>query len=455
MVVDTNQYDEALNSLKIDRSRRGRGGPRWAAVWILTGAAGIAALLLWLLFQGRSQAIEVQTIRASASTAPAIADPGVVLNATGYIVAHHRIEVTSKVMGKVAWIGVEKGDKVRQGQVLVRLEDQEFRAQLQQARGNVANLEAKLREMQAGSRPEEIAAARANVAQAEADLENYRISLERTRGLVAAGIVSRQNLDDAQARYDGQKAKVESLQKNYELVKLGPRIEEIDAVRGQLEQARGQLAYAETMLDATLIRAPVSGTILERAVEVGEFVTTNFVGDRGAKGYVAALADLNDLQVELDINQDDFAKLGPRQRGIVTTDAFPDRKYDGVIDEISPAADRQKATVQVKVKILKPDEYLRPEMNARVAFLADLKTAAGAAQQAPIVIPSSAVRDGKTVFLARDGKAFERPVKVRATSARGSEISEGLADGEEVIINPPPNLKNGDRIKPKAKSAAL
>ena len=99
-----------------------------------------------------------------------------------------------------------------------------------------------------------------------------------------------------------------------------------------------------------MIRAPVTGTILERAVEKGEFVTTSFVGERGAKGYVVSLADLNDLRVELDINQNDFAKLGARQRGTITMDAYPDRRYEGVIDEISPEANRQKATVQVKVR---------------------------------------------------------------------------------------------------------
>ena len=136
----------------------------------------------------------------------------------------------------------------------------------------------------------------------------------------------------------------------FDLVKIGPRKEQIDAVPGQIEQAQGTVAYAETQLSNTVIRAPVTGTILERAVEKGEFVTTSFVGDRGAKGYVVSLADLNDLQVELDINQNDFAKLGPKQKGIVTTDAYPDRKYEGYIYEISPEANRQKATVQVKVK---------------------------------------------------------------------------------------------------------
>ena len=124
---------------------------------------------------------------------------------------------------------------------------------------------------------------------------------------------------------------------------------------------RGELlSYAETNLSNTIIRAPVTGTILERAVEKGEFVTTSFVGDRGAKGYVVSLADLNDLEVELDISQNDFARLHMGQKGIITTDAFPDRKYDGFIREMSPEANRQKATVQVKVKVAHPDGYLRP-----------------------------------------------------------------------------------------------
>src|SRR6516225_9684259 len=159
-----------------------------------------------------------------------------------------------------------------------------------------------------------------------------------------------------------------------------------------MEQARGALAYAETNVANTVIRSPVTGTILARAVEKGEFVTTSFVGDRGAKGYVVSLADLNDLEVELDISQNDFAKLHGAQHGIVTTDAFPDRKYDGFIKEISPEANRQKATVQIKVKITKPDEYLRPEMNASVAFISERKAegASTAAEKPVVMVPSSA-----------------------------------------------------------------
>jgi len=217
-----------------------------------------------------------------------------------------------------------------------------------------------------------------------------------------------------------------------------------------VEQAKGALAFAETNLANTVIHAPVTGTILERAVEKGEFVTTSFVGDRGAKGYVVSLADLNDLEVELDISQNDFAKLHFGQHGTVTTDAFPDRKYDGFIKEISPEANRQKATVQVKVKIAKPDEYLRPEMNASVAFLADRKrdAGAGAAARPVVMIPASAVRDN-AVFVVLERKALRRAVKTGATSGQSVRVEEGLIGGEDLITSPPAGLKDGDRVRQK------
>ena len=373
-------------------------------LFVLLGAGRFA-------YEKLNAAPVVQVLRVKPATSPSASGGAVILNATGYIVAAHRIQLAAKVVGKVQWIGVDKGTKVKEGQVIVRLEDDDYRAQLQQAKGNLANLEAKLKELENGSRPEEISAAAANLSVAKADLENARVTLSRTRDLTAAKVMSDQALDDAQARYDQGVAKVVSLQKTYDLVKLGPRQEQIDAARGQVEQARGSVAYAQSQLEDTVIRAPVTGTILERAVEKGEFVTTSFVGDKGAKGYVVSLADLNDLQVELDISQNDFAKLGPRQKGVVSTDAFPDRKYDGFIEEISPEANRQKATVQIKVRVVKPDDFLRPEMNANVAFISDEKPAGDSTAAKPVIVaPTSAVRDG-AVFVILGGKAVRRPVK--------------------------------------------
>jgi HlyD family secretion protein len=381
----------------------------------------------------------------------AAAPEGVVLNATGYIVAAHKIQVAAKVIGKVQWIGVDKGDRVKEGQVIVRLEDDEYQAQLTQAKGNLANLQARLDEALHGSRPEEIAQALANLNTSKADLENARVSLDRAKNLVKEDLASHQAVDDAQARYNSAVARVESIAQAYELIRLGPRQEQIASLRGQVEQAKGTLAYAETSLANTIIRAPVNGTILERAVERGEFVTTSFVGERGAKGYVVSLADLNDLEVELDISQADFAKLHSAQRGVITTDAFPDRRYDGFIKEISPEANRQKATVQVKVKVARPDEYLRPEMNASVSFLADAKpaaSAAGAPARPVVMVPAAAVHDG-AVFVFLDGKAVRRPVKAGAASGKEVRIEQGLIGGEDLIVNPPAGLKDGDKVRRK------
>jgi HlyD family secretion protein len=446
--------DAELKNLQIDRSKRRSAAPsKWATRWIVAGIVVFVLLGAWRLTWEKLNAppmVEVQRVK---SMSAASAAEGVVLNATGYIVAAHKIQVAAKVIGKVKWIGVEKGDRVKEGDVLVRLEDDEYQAQLMQGKGQLANLQAKLAEAMHGSRPEEISLAQANLSSAQSDLDNARTTLERTRNLVKQGVMAQQALDDAQARHDSAQHRANALQKTYELVKLGPRQEQIDALRGQMDQARGVVAYAETNLANTVIKAPVSGTILERAVEKGEFVTTGFVGDRGAKGYVVSLADLNDLEVELDISQNDFAKLHAGQHGTVTTDAFPDRKYDGLIKEISPEANRQKATVQIKVKVSKPDNFLRPEMNASVAFRSEEKAvnARDATAKPVVIVPAAAVRDG-AVFVLLEGKAVRRAVKTGATSGQGVRVEQGLVGGEELIANPPPGLKDGDKVRQKAET---
>ncbi len=438
-----------LKSLRIDRSRKRQAeASPWATRFII---AGILIFVLLgaarFIYARLNSATEVDIVRVRAASALSGGEGNVILNATGYIVAAHKIELAAKVVGKVASIDVDKADKVKAGQVLVRLEDDEYRANVLSAQGNLEMLKAKLAEAEHGSRPEEVAKAKADLEQARADQVNARVSLDRTRGLVSEKIMAQQALDDAQARYDSAVAKVASFDRAYELVRLGPRQEEIDALRAQVSQAKGTLDYAQVQLDNTVIRAPIDGTILERNVEKGEFVTTGFVGDKGAKGYVVSLANLRDLEVELDINQNDFAKLGGKQPGVVTTDAYPDRKYQGAITEISPEANRQKATVQVKVKVLEPDDYLRPEMNASVAFFSPEKPGAKPTESKPIVtVPASAVRDG-AVFVVVGGKAIRRTIKVGGTSSQGVQVAEGLIGGEDVVANPPANLKDGQKVK--------
>ncbi len=449
----TTKYDE-LKSLRIHDHERGDHPeePKWSKRYIIVGIAVVVLLSLstavYRALQGSVP--EVETARATVESGSV---GGTVLNATGYIVAHHKINVNSKVTGRVAWIGVEKGDKVKEGQVLVRLEDDEFRAQFRQAEGAYESAKARLAALENGSRPEEIERARHDLEQAQAQLVNDKANLERMRPLVQEGVFSRQQLDDAVARYDTSLQKVNSLQRTYDLVKIGPRKEDIDAARGQMAQAQGQMEYAKSQLDATQIRAPVTGTILERTAEKGELITAQFASsaEGGPQGSVVSLADLNDLQVELDISQGDFAKLGPKQRGVVTTDAYPDRKYNGVIAEISPEANRSKATVQVKVQIQNPDDFLRPEMNANVQFLSDEKPSAQGVSGA--VVPMAAMKDSggkKVVFIVYKEHAKAREVKVVAQRNDGYLV-EGLTGGEDVIVRPPADLKDGDKIRLKAK----
>src|SRR5947208_1868816 len=451
MAIDTKHKD--LEGLRIDRSAVATesGGSPWARSIIIGGIVvivllGIAALA-YRIFGG--SAPEVDVVRTTAEGGDI---GGVVLTATGYIIPHHKIEANSKVTGRVAWIGVEKGDKVKEGQVLVRLEDQEFRAQYDQQRGAADSARAQLEQLQHGSRPEEIQQTEHNLSEARATAANDKLTLERTRTLVAQGVLSQQALDDATAKYEASQQRVHSLEQTYELAKLGPRSEEIARAQGALIQAEGQTAYAKSQLDATVIRAPISGTILDRSVEKGELLTGQFAS---AARPVFSIANLRDIQVELDIAQDDFAKLGQKQNGEVTLDAFPDRKYKGEIAEISPEANRQKATMQVKVQILDPDEFLRPEMNATVTFLADEpKGAASNSEKPGIYVPSNALRDHdgkKVVFIAFNGKALRREVRVRAQRS-GGVLVDGLNGGEDVITTAPQSLKDGVKIKIKGQS---
>jgi len=438
-----------LKSLRIDRSARREREPRsYLKLIVIAIILAVAAIATMFVLKFTNAAVTVETVQVQSPVSVSDSGDQVILTATGYIVAAHKIEVASKVNGRVAWIGVDKGDKVKAGQELVRLEDTEYQAQVTQYKGNLANLQGRLEELQNGSRPEEISRDKADVEQAKADLENAQVTLSRTKQLVGEGVLAKQSLDDAQAKYDGAAAHVASLQRTLDLAVLGTRKEQIAQILGQIEQARGALAYAQDQLDNTIIRAPVTGTILDRNVEKGEFITTGFVGDKGAKGYIVTMADLNDLQVELDISQNDFPKLGPKQKGTVTTDAYPDRKYQGVIEQVSPEADRAKATVQVKVQVLHPDDYLRPDMNATVAFYNDAPATPSDNSKRVVVIPASAVHGGN-VFVVLDEHARKRPVITGATTAKGVMVESGLVGGEELIVSAEGELKDGQKVAVK------
>lgn len=319
---------------------------------------------------GASSTTASTTASQSAGDAPA---PSTLLAANGYITPRHRIALSPRVMGLVAWVGIEKGDLVKKDQVLVRLKDDDYRAQVKQAEARLVSAHARLAELEAGSRPEEIERAKADLRAAEAALKNADLQLDRRKTLVEIGRVDpRATLDDAQAARDQALARRDAAKHTLDLLVAGPRKEQLDAARAEADSAKAALDYATILLEDTVIRAPIDGTVLEKLIEPGELVSPqSFGGTRGARTELLSLANLAQLQVEVDVNESDFAKIRMGQPARVTLDAYPDRAYSARVREIAPEANRQKATVQIKVEILDPDARVLPEMNARVDFLAE------------------------------------------------------------------------------------
>jgi HlyD family secretion protein len=231
---------------------------------------------------------------------------------------------------------------------------------------------------------------------------------------------------------------------------IGPRAEEIRAAQAQVQQMKAALDYAQTQLAATEIKAPVAGTVLERIVERGEMVSPSAFGGSGARTSVVDLADLTDLQIELDISQADFARLKMGQKAEIIPDAFPNLRYSGYIAEIAPEANRAKATVQIKVKVENPNEQLRPEMNARVNFLSDKPASNGGPVVTRVLVPKTAVvkKDGATfVFVVKGNKVEQRTIRTGDESGDAYLVLDGLSGNETVAVAGVEKLRDGDRVK--------
>ncbi len=446
---DQENLNERLRSLKIDRSPAPLPPAKnRAPKMLLLALVGLVALAAmgYLYFFSAPKTISAAEVKLESGTA---AQGESVLSASGYVVAHHKTAVGGKVMGRVSWIGVEKGDKVQQGQVLVRLEDHEFRAQWNQARANLAAARARLDQLRTGSRPQEKLKDKAGVLQAEAGLKRAEADYERTEKLYRAEVSSKADLDNAIAQRDTARAVLEAARQSSAMTDIGPRAEEIQVAEAQVQQMKAALDYAETQLAGTEIRAPVSGTVLQRIVERGEMVSPSAVGESGARTSVVALADLNDLQIELDISQADFARLKMGQRAEIIPEAFPSLRYSGFIAEIAPEANRAKATVQIKVKVENPDEQLRPEMNARVNFIKE-GTSTESQSSARVLVPKAAVvrKDGSAfVFVIKGNKVEQRTIRLGDEAGEFYYILEGLSGGESVATVGADKLRDGDRVK--------
>ena len=393
-----------LATLKIDRTRPQRSPWRWPLLLILPALLVLAAFYGLRARQALSAPeIEIVTVGVSRDVQPSAGTP--ILTASGYVVARRQAVVSAKIQGRLEELRVEEGSEVRKGDILARLESFDFEAAVNRAR--------------------------AAVQRAEADLAEQERLLRVANRLAEEKILAEDEREAAESR--------------------------VRIAQAQLAQQEADLAFVEAQMQHTVIRAPFAGVVIKKMAEVGESVAPipPGVNISIASGAIVALADLATLEVEADVAEANVAKVGKGQPAEVTVEAIPDRRYEAVLRQVIPTADRTKATVMVKVTILDKDQDLKPEMSAKVTFLEPEPETGEDPEEAPavVLVPREAVvsRDSRSVvFLVRDGKVQERPVVVGTPRQGQVIVRDGLAGGETLVAQPPDDLADGDSVRIKA-----
>jgi RND family efflux transporter MFP subunit len=394
-----------LAKLRIDRGIapiRRRRRRRWIVLAVLLVI--IAGTAAWYVLQPR-----VETVQTTPIVTAFPSQQYVVLNATGYVVAQRKAAISSKATGRLEWLGVAEGSRVKAGEVIARIDNRDVVAQAQSADAAVR-------------------AARANVQQAEVERQNAQVEFRRNEELVAKSFISRSALDTAKARLDRSQALVASAQAN---------------LNASMANARN----AQVAVDYTEIRAPFDGVILSKSANVGDLVTP-FSSATDSKGAVVTMADMSTLEVEADVSESSLAKVHVGQPAEIVLDAMPDIRFRGHISRMVPTVDRAKATVMTKVSFDDIDPRVLPEMSAKVSFLSQ---EVSPAQQKPLlaVSPDAIVqRDGRSVvFVIREGRASAVPVSPGAKVGDMTAITGDVKSGDKVIMKPAPSLANGSLVK--------
>jgi HlyD family secretion protein len=336
----------------------------------------------------------------------------------------------------------------------VELEDREWQAQRDRAEAALLRAEAELARLRAGFRTEELDEARAQVALAEAAVRDTSATLRRTFAIVSQGAEGEQALDRARAEADRAKAQLLTAQARLNLIRAGNRSEDIRAAEATVLEAKAARDLAESQWRDTKIFAPLTGVVMERLVEPGEMVTNAALGgSRGARTALISIANLSWLEVEVDINQLDLGRARIGQDAVVGLEAFPGVEWVGRVDRIAPEANRQKATVQAKVRILNPDDRIRPEMTARVTLLEPLTTEGKEkAAVTRFFVPASAVllRDGRAAVAVVENQRLRiRPVVRGEETPDGVRVLEGLTGQEQVVVKLPDGMGDGLPVRPR------
>jgi len=402
-----------LAALRLEREPPTGGGRRWfgwllLAVLLLAGATGG----WWWL--ARARPIEVQTATVSLRQAGAQA---AVLNASGYVTARRRATVSSKITGKVVAINVEEGMAVRQGQVLARLDDETQRAA-------VALAEAQTE------------AARRNVNESEVRLKEARITFDRVSKLVKIGYSTEAEVDAARAAVDSLDAR-------------------IGATREQVLVAERQVALERTNLDSTVIRAPFDGVAISKDAQPGEMVSPVSAGGGFTRTGICTIVDMRSLEIEVDVNESYINRVKPEQAVTAVLDAYPEWQIPARVITTVPAADRQKATVLVRIGFNELDARILPDMGVKVTFLRESDASSRTAEDStpaarPVtLVPRAAIRtEGSQsyAFVVLNNIVDRRAVTTGGTDGDRLEVIAGLNAGERVVISPPADLVNGAQV---------
>ena len=404
---------EDLAALRIDHSERGQ-----------TSRMGLWIVLALLVFMAGATGwywttnIQVASVRVAAVAAKsAAAGPGAVLNASGYVTARRRATVSSKVTGKVLEIFIEEGQAVKAGQVLARLDDS-------QARAEMALSEAQL------------AASRRSAAEDEARLREAQLNLQRRERLLKEGVIGRAELDTAQAEVDSIAARIEF-------------------ARQQIGVAESQVRLSRTHLNDMVVRAPFTGVAISKDAQPGEMISPVSAGGGFTRTGIGTIVDMSSLEIEVDVNESFINRVKPGQQVEAVLDAYPDWRIPAHVITTVPTADRQKATVRVRIGFAELDARILPDMGVKVSFLREAEptsalTSTNTAPQARFEIPKAAVRTENAravVFVVRDNTVERRAVRTGLEQGDVVEVLSGVSAGEQVVINPPATLKDGDRIR--------
>jgi RND family efflux transporter MFP subunit len=405
-----------LSKLRIDRSatpapvRRALG--RNIAIFVV--GAVIVAVTVIVLRTRSVPVVQVATASVSAGTRGGGTAGATSVTANGYVVARTKASVSAKTAGRLAFLGVSEGSYVHRGEVIARLDNADYQASVSQAQANVA-------------------AADASVIEATSDRDQTTRDAQRISDIRArnANLMSPQDLETATSRAAAALARY-------------------NAAVARKRSAEAALRLAEASNENTVIRAPFTGTVLRKDAEVGEVVAPS-VGGGLTRGAVVTMADLSTLEVEVDVNEAYIGRIAGGRPARITLDAYPDTTFRGEVRQVVPTADRQRATVQVKVSILDHDARILPEMGAKVDFLEpEQPAAAGAPARPSIRIPSAALKSdagASFVWLVRDGRLTKRPVTVGPVSGGFLEVRSGLSGGEQLLVGGVDEPKEGMRVK--------